>query len=126
MVRSGVTEVRSAEWLDKLGRGCPLKLRYTVARMLSATTSRSASEGTAIAVHEFCIRCCRGTTVALKTDVELGAIDQLFNLLVGGTDARVRPGAPGDHDRAHPRGLDGAEQDVQEPDNYVGIDEPAP
>ena len=79
--------VLNSEWLDALGAEGMIKLasHYTVARMLEREDfkTRFKSEQP-ISVHEFLYPLLQGyDSVALKADVELGATDQLFNLLVG-------------------------------------------
>jgi tyrosyl-tRNA synthetase len=84
----GLTEVRfNSEWLRPLGATGMIKLaaRYTLARMLERDDfkKRWHSE-TPIALHELLYPLAQGyDSVALKSDVELGSSDQLFNLLVG-------------------------------------------
>ena len=82
------TQVRfNSEWLDALGPHGLIRLasRYTVARMLERDDFKNRyKEGRPIAIHEFLYPLLQGyDSVALKADVELGATDQLFNLLVG-------------------------------------------
>src|SRR5881275_1689182 len=82
------TEVRfNSEWLGPLGSSGLIKLaaKYTLARMLEREDfkTRWKSE-TPIALHELLYPLAQGyDSVALKSDVELGSSDQLFNLLVG-------------------------------------------
>ena len=75
------------EWLDALGTEGMIELaaRYTVARMLERDDFKKRLQGEPpIALHEFLYPLLQGyDSVALKADVELGATDQLFNLLVG-------------------------------------------
>ena len=87
-------------------------------------------ENRSIALHEFLYPLLQGyDSVALKADVELGATDQLFNLLVGRQLMKEEGMEPQvDHDRAHPRGAgreargreDRRRQDVQEPGQLRG------
>jgi tyrosyl-tRNA synthetase len=84
------TKVRfNSEWLDKLGSEGLIRLaqKWTVARMLEREDFKTRfREGSSIAIHEFLYPLLQGyDSVALKSDVELGATDQLFNLLVGRT-----------------------------------------
>lgn len=62
-----------------------LASRYTVAQMLEREDFTKRYKGGApIAIHEFLYPLTQGyDSVALKSDVELGGTDQLFNLLVG-------------------------------------------
>ncbi|MGZ3460831.1 MAG: tyrosine--tRNA ligase [Archangium sp.] len=82
------TQVRfNSEWLDKLGTEGMIRLaaRYSVQRMLERDDFKTRfRENRSIALHEFLYPLLQGyDSVALKADVELGATDQLFNLLVG-------------------------------------------
>jgi tyrosyl-tRNA synthetase len=77
----------NSQWLDRLGADGVIRLasHYTVARMLERDDfkKRFKSEQS-ISIHEFLYPLLQGyDSVALKADVELGATDQLFNLLVG-------------------------------------------
>ena len=127
-----VTEVRfNSEWLDKLGAEGLLRLssRYTVARMLERDDFKKRfKENASIAIHEFMYPLLQGyDSVALKTDVELGATDQLFNLMVGRTLMREYQLEP-QVIMTGPilEGLDGVNKMSKSLDNYVGINEPAP
>ncbi|QRK07683.1 tyrosine--tRNA ligase [Archangium violaceum] len=82
------TQVRfNSEWLDKLGTEGMIRLaaRYSVQRMLERDDFKKRfRENRTISIHEFLYPLLQGyDSVALKADVELGATDQLFNLLVG-------------------------------------------
>ena len=83
-----LTEVRfNSEWLRPLGATGMIKLaaRYTLARMLERDDFKKRWQSeTPIALHELLYPLAQGyDSVALKSDVELGSSDQLFNLLVG-------------------------------------------
>jgi tyrosyl-tRNA synthetase len=79
--------VLNSEWLDPLGAEGMIRLasHYTVARMLERDDFKTRfKDQQPISVHEFLYPLLQGyDSVALKADVELGATDQLFNLLVG-------------------------------------------
>src|SRR5881628_3653522 len=82
------TEIRfNNEWLGELGSSGMIKLaaKYTLARMLERDDFKKRWHGeTPIALHELLYPLAQGyDSVALKSDVELGSSDQLFNLLVG-------------------------------------------
>ncbi|MCE9667247.1 tyrosine--tRNA ligase [Myxococcus stipitatus] len=82
------TTVRfNSEWLDKLGTEGMIRLasRYSLQRMLERDDFKKRfRENVSIAIHEMLYPLLQGyDSVALKSDVELGATDQLFNLLVG-------------------------------------------
>lgn len=83
-----VTTVRfNSEWLDALGSEGLIRLaaKYPVARMLERDDFKKRfREGRSISIHEFLYPLLQGyDSVALKSDVELGSTDQLFNLLMG-------------------------------------------
>jgi tyrosyl-tRNA synthetase len=84
----GRTQVRfNSEWLDTLGTEGMIRLaaRYSVQRMLERDDFKKRfRDNRSISLHEFLYPLLQGyDSVALKADVELGATDQLFNLLVG-------------------------------------------
>src|SRR5262249_56443696 len=81
------TEVRyNSEWLDKLSSYDIVRLcgHYRLARMLEREDFRSRlNENQPISVHELLYPLLTAyDAVALKSDVELGATEQKFNLLV--------------------------------------------
>jgi len=82
------TEVRrNSEWFDGMDFYDVLKLtgRMTVARMIERDTfQKRMQEQEPIGIHEFLYPLMQGwDSVEVKSDVELGGTDQLFNLLVG-------------------------------------------
>jgi len=134
-----LTEVRfNSEWLRPLGATGMIKLaaRYTLARMLERDDFKKRWQSeTPIALHELLYPLAQGyDSVALKSDVELGSSDQLFNLLVGRQLQKEYGQAP-QVCLTGPllEGLDGREVDgrivgdkmSKSLGNYVGIDEPA-
>jgi len=132
------TEIRfNSEWLDRLGTEGTVRLaaRWPLARMLERDDFKTRfREGRSIAIHELLYPLFQGyDSVALKSDVELGSTDQLFNLLVGrtlmreyglepqviltgpileGLDARIEDGRVV------------GEKMSKSLDNYVGVSEP--
>jgi tyrosyl-tRNA synthetase len=81
------TEVRyNSEWLDKMSSYDVVRLcgRYRLARMLEREDFRSRLEGNQpISVHELLYPLLTAyDAVELKSDVELGATEQKFNILV--------------------------------------------
>lgn len=132
------TQVRfNSEWLDKLGTEGMIRLaaRYSVQRMLERDDfKRRFRENRSIALHEFLYPLLQGwDSVALKADVELGATDQLFNLLVGrqlmkeeGLEPQVIMTGP-ILEGLDAKLVDGkitGEKMSKSLDNYVGISEP--
>src|SRR5476649_834105 len=113
-----------------------LAARYTLARMLERDDFKKRWQSeTPIALHELLYPLAQGyDSVALKSDVELGSSDQLFNLLVGRQLQKEYGQAP-QVCLTGPllEGLDGREVDgrivgdkmSKSLGNYVGIDEPA-
>ena len=82
------TKIRfNSEWLDALGTEGTVRLaaHWPLARMLERDDFKTRfREGRSISMHELLYPLFQGyDSVALKADVELGATDQLFNLLVG-------------------------------------------
>src|SRR3990172_1994612 len=81
--------VFNSEWMDKVSSVelIGIAAKFTVARMLERDDfTKRYREGRPIAIHEFLYPLVQGyDSVVLKSDVELGGTDQLFNLLVGRT-----------------------------------------
>jgi len=82
------TEVRfNSEWLDKLGYEGVVRLasHFTVSQMLERDEFHKRYEAEQpIGLHEFLYPVMQGyDSVALECDVELGGMDQKFNLLCG-------------------------------------------
>ena len=133
------TEVRfNGEWFRTLGASGLIKLaaKYTLARMLERDDFKKRFQGEQpIALHELLYPLAQGyDSVALRSDVELGSSDQLFNLLVGRTLQKEYGQAP-QVCMTGPllEGLDAREVDgriagdkmSKSLNNYVGIDEAA-
>lgn len=81
------TVVFNATWLGRMSAKEMIELsaRHTVARMLERDDFKKRfSENRPIAIHEFLYPLLQGyDSVVLKSDVEIGGTDQLFNLLMG-------------------------------------------
>ncbi|NCB38395.1 MAG: tyrosine--tRNA ligase [Erysipelotrichia bacterium] len=118
--------VFNSEWLSKMTFADVLKLcsQYTVARMLERDDFEKRFKGQIpISVVEFMYPLMQGyDSVALKSDVELGGVDQTFNLLVGRELQRAYGQAP-QVTLTMPilEGLDGKEKMSKSLGNYVGI-----
>ena len=119
---------RNSEWLGALGFRGALELasRYTVARMLEREDfAKRFKEAQPIYLHELVYPLMQGyDSVALGADVELGATEQKFNLLVGrqlqrehGQEPQVLLLMP------ILTGLDGTQKMSKSLGNYVAIDE---
>jgi len=126
----GKTEVRyNSEWLDKLSSYEIVRLcgHYRLARMLEREDFRSRlDKGQPISVHELLYPLLTAyDAVALKSDVELGATEQKFNLLVH-REIQREYGLPGEVALTMPIlvGLDGQRKMSKSLGNYVGITEP--
>jgi len=123
------TEVRyNSEWLDKLSSAEVVKLcaHYRLARMLEREDFNSRLENEQpISVHELLYPLLTAyDAVSLKSDVELGATEQKFNLLVH-RDIQREYGLEGQVCVTMPIlvGLDGSKKMSKSLGNYVGITE---
>ncbi|MBZ5697169.1 MAG: tyrosine--tRNA ligase [Acidobacteriia bacterium] len=123
-------EVRyNSEWLGKLTGHDMIRLcaHYRLARMLEREDFRSRLAGNLpIAIHELLYPLLQAyDSVALHADVELGATEQKFNLLVG-RDIQHEYGQPSQVALTMPIlvGTDGKRKMSKSLGNYVGITEP--
>jgi tyrosyl-tRNA synthetase len=124
------TEVRyNSEWLSKLSAEAIVRLcsHYRLARMLEREDFRTRlDEGHPISVHELLYPLLTAyDAVSLKSDVELGATEQKFNLLVH-REIQREYGLPGQAILTMPIlvGLDGSRKMSKSLGNYIGITEP--
>src|ERR1700681_2095536 len=123
------TEVRyNSEWLGKLTGHDMIRLgaHYRLARMLEHEDFRSRLAGNLpIGVHELLYPLLQAyDSVALEADVELGATEQKFNLLVG-RDIQREYGQPSQVVLTMPIlvGLDGQRKMSKSLGNYIGVAE---
>jgi tyrosyl-tRNA synthetase len=123
------TEVRyNSEWLGKLSGHDMIRLcaRYRLARMLEREDFRSRiANNQPISVHELLYPLLQAyDSVALEADVELGATEQKFNLLVG-REIQREYGQPSQVALTMPIlvGLDGQRKMSKSLGNYVGVSE---
>ena len=130
ILRRENTEVRyNSEWLGKLSGHDMIRLcaRYRLARMLEREDFRSRLSGNLpISIHELLYPLLQAyDSVALEADVELGATEQKFNLLVG-REIQREYGQPSQVALTMPIlvGLDGQRKMSKSLGNYVGITEP--
>ncbi|MBF0543302.1 MAG: tyrosine--tRNA ligase [Candidatus Riflebacteria bacterium] len=120
--------VFNSEWLSKMSFADVLKLsaQYTVARMLERDEfEKRFKSQVPISVVEFMYPLMQGyDSVALHSDVELGGVDQTFNLLVG-RDLQKSYSQEPQVTITMPilEGLDGKEKMSKSLGNYVGINE---
>jgi tyrosyl-tRNA synthetase len=124
------TEVRyNSEWLNKLTAVDVVRLcsHYRLARMLEREDFRTRlDQQQPISVHELLYPLLTAfDAVSLKSDVELGATEQKFNLLVH-REIQREYGLPGQAVLTMPIlvGLDGSRKMSKSLGNYVGITEP--
>lgn len=117
------------EWLSKLTFADVIKLasHFTVAQFLARENFAQRMErGDPIYVHEFLYALMQGyDAVALHTDVQVGGVDQLFNLLVG-RDLQREFGQRPQVCLTMPIlvGTDGHLRMSKSTGNYIGITEP--
>jgi tyrosyl-tRNA synthetase len=123
------TEVRyNSEWLGKLSGHDMIRLcaHYRLARMLEREDFRSRLAGNLpISIHELLYPLLQAyDSVALEADVELGATEQKFNLLVG-REIQRESGQASQVALTMPIlvGLDGQRKMSKSLGNYVGISE---
>jgi tyrosyl-tRNA synthetase len=124
------TEVRyNSQWLGKLTGHDMIRLcaHYRLARMLEREDFRTRLAGNLpIAIHELLYPLLQAyDSVALEADVELGATEQKFNLLIG-RDIQREYGQHSQVALTMPIlvGLDGQRKMSKSLGNYVGITEP--
>jgi tyrosyl-tRNA synthetase len=124
------TEVRyNSEWLGKMSAEDVVRLcsHYRLARMLEREDfSSRLDKGQPISVHELLYPLLTAIdAVKLQSDVELGATEQKFNLLVH-REIQREYGLPGQAILTMPIlvGLDGQRKMSKSLGNYVGITEP--
>lgn len=120
--------VYNSSWLEPLNFSDLVKLsaKYTVAQMLTREDFNNRYKaGTPISVHEFLYPLAQAyDSVAVRSDVELGGTDQLFNLLVG-RDIQREYDQEAQVVLTMPllEGLDGVEKMSKSLGNYIGIAE---
>lgn len=124
------TEVRyNSEWLGRISSYDIVKLcaHYSLARMLEREDFRNRLETSQpISVHELLYPLLTAyDAVELQSDLELGATEQKFNLLVH-RDIQREYGLPGQVVLTMPIlvGLDGKRKMSKSLGNYIGITEP--
>jgi tyrosyl-tRNA synthetase len=124
------TEVHyNGEWFAKMkfDEIMNLAAKFTIARILERDDfTKRYKEGNPISLHEFFYPLMQGyDSVAIQSDVELGATEQKFNLLAArqvqreyGQEPQVVLTLP------VLEGIDGSQRMSKSLGNYVGIDEP--
>ncbi|MBN2425223.1 MAG: tyrosine--tRNA ligase [Calditrichaceae bacterium] len=124
------TQMRfNGEWFGKMTFAEIMELasKFTVARMLERDDFAKRYAGNLpISIHEFFYPLMQGyDSVAIKADVELGATEQKFNLVIGRSiqkEFNMEPQVI----LTLPvlEGLDGKQRMSKSLGNYIGIDEP--
>lgn len=120
----------NSTWSNELGAAGMLRLasQSTVARMLERDDfSKRYKSGQSIAIHEFLYPLLQGyDSVAMKADVELGGMDQKFNLLMG-RELQKEAGQKPQCVVMLPllEGLDGVHKMSKSLGNYIGITDAA-
>ncbi|MBT8038287.1 MAG: tyrosine--tRNA ligase [Verrucomicrobiae bacterium] len=122
--------VYNGEWFRTMTYEQVLKLnaRVTMQQMLQREDFKSRIEkGQEVRLHEVQYPIMQGwDSVEIKSDVEIGGTDQLFNILVG-RDLQKEEGHPQQVVILMPllEGLDGVKKMSKSSHNYVGVNEPA-
>lgn len=121
--------VYNSDWLSRLSFMDIIRIsgRLTVARMIEREDfSKRYHANEPISLHEFLYPLAQGMdSVELRSDVELGGSDQLFNLLIGRDLQRAESQTP-QVCLTMPLlvGTDGSKKMSKSYDNYIGISEP--
>ncbi|MHC5037678.1 MAG: tyrosine--tRNA ligase [Planctomycetota bacterium] len=127
--REGVEVRYNGEWFSKMefNEVMDLASRYTVAKILARNDFKARMHsGKPISVHEFFYILMQGyDSVMIRADVEIGATEQLFNLLAG-RDIQIAYGQEPQVALTFPvlSGIDGAERMSKSTGNYIGVTEP--
>lgn len=124
-------EIRyNSEWLTKMNLSDVIKLlsSYNLGKMLTRDDFRKRYEGDIpIAMHELVYPLLQGyDSIAIKSDIEIGGTDQLFNLQVARFLQEVND-LPAQAIICMPllRGTDGVNKMSKSLNNYIGITEEA-
>jgi tyrosyl-tRNA synthetase len=121
--------VFNSEWLASLSFVDALKIagKLTVARVLERDDfANRLAEGRPISLHEMLYPMCQAyDSVVLESDIEVGALDQKFNILFG-RDLQTQYGQEEQIGLFMPIlvGLDGVQKMSKSLGNYVGVTEP--
>lgn len=120
--------VFNSEWLNPLSFSDVIKIaaKVTVARILERDDFETRlSEGRPISMHELLYPICQAyDSVVLESDVEVGGLDQKFNIMMG-RDLQTQYGQEEQVGLFMPilPGLDGVQKMSKSLGNYVGITE---
>ncbi|MCU0723472.1 MAG: tyrosine--tRNA ligase [Planctomycetes bacterium] len=119
----------NGEWFSKMSFTDVMDLasRYTVAKVLARNDFKERlAAGKPISVHEFFYILMQGyDSVAIRADVEIGATEQVFNLLAG-RDLQISWGQEPQVALTFPvlAGTDGKERMSKSLGNYIGVADP--
>ncbi len=123
------TEVQfNGDWLHAMGFADVIRLaaKATVARVLERDDfTKRLANNQPLGMHEILYPLCQGyDSVAIRSDIEMGGTDQLFNNLMG-RDLQREYGQDPQVVLAMPLlpGLDGVDKMSKSLGNYIGIDE---
>ena len=123
------TKIRfNSEWMNKMSIPKFIKLAgsYTLSRMMERDDfSNRFKEQHSIGIHELLYPLIQGyDSIMLKADVELGATDQLFNLLVG-RELQKKTGQEPQCIITFPllEGTDGVRKMSKSFDNYIALED---
>lgn len=122
--------VRNGDWFNRFRFGDMIRLlgQMTVQRMIERDDfTKRIKESTPIYLHECLYPLMQGhDSVEIRSDVELGGTEQLFNLMVG-RDLQRAAGQEPQVCLTMPilRGLDGAKKMGKSLGNYIGVGENA-
>ncbi len=122
--------VYNGDWFRKMSYEDVLRLnaRVTLQQMLQREDFRTRIDSaTEVRLHELQYPVMQGwDSVEIRSDVEIGGTDQLFNILVG-RDLQKEEGQAQQVVMLVPllEGLDGVKKMSKSYDNYVGVNDPA-
>ncbi len=128
--KKNVHIVFNSDWLNKMTLADIIKVlgKATVAQMLQREDfANRMSANVPISLHELMYPMLQGyDSVVLKSDIEFGGRDQLFNCLVG-RELQMAHGYPAQVVISMPllRGLDGEMKMSKSKGNYIGLTESA-
>ena len=128
--RSKTEVVYNGSWFKRMDFAEVVRLcsRVTLQQMLQREDFRARLDGgTEVRLHEILYPIMQGwDSVEIRSDVELGGTDQLFNILVG-RDLQKAAGLPQQVVMTVPilEGTDGVRKMSKSYGNYIGVDEPA-
>ncbi len=118
----------NSEWMNKMSAKKLIELAswHTVARMLERDDfSKRYKKNLSISLHEFLYPLIQGyDSVVMRADIELGATDQLFNLLVG-RELQKKAGLNQQCVLTMPllEGTDGVKKMSKSYDNYIALED---